>query len=824
MEKRARIFFKIILTAVLSLLFVWLVYTDEKVLQRHLTQPEGELVKAEDVLILTKELIQALRDSGSGQISENDFENFRKQYFSDIHFQDNPVAETGEEASVYFSYGTYIELLDLITGNQEEAVPSGENTSEASEKKAESLRERLTYEDKYEKDFFLLKDDWYYSYGQILRFYGLEEVIQINEVAILCSNENLAGAETIGDGCLLALGGRVYDYSSGDFAGLTFTKVRVYVRENNLLTLISLMPEENTLSNVWIMEADEEGLLFFYEGYEIRGDYGKDTAGYAQMREQVGDISFKDGGLSDITLKKERIGGKILGVSEAQVEVEGYGSIPFDEHCIGYQLYEELRTANTSEIAIGYDFTDFVLEKGKICAFLITRKESMETIRVAIKSENKSGFFGSLYHEKIVLASQDDMLISYGAYDDRKQDTIAAGEELLIEAGGKYLSGGRIVLSPVTASGKIRMLSSNRNQGIPEYRGKMEITKTDEGLVLINEVLLEEYLYSVVASEMPAHYPLEALKAQAICARTYGYRYLEHPGYESIGAHVDDSENYQVYNNKAENVNSTKAVKETAGVLLLYEDEPVSTYYYSTSCGFGADAGVWSADKKEEFPYLNSVHIARADTDSCPAEELSLEENFRNYISQMDEDAYEKEETWFRWHYQVEEIDVSLLCQKLRERYQAGTSKILTFTGEGSPEEPDAVFEAKEPAKFKEIYDIRCLERKAGGVMDELLIETDEGIYKIITEYNIRYVLKQGGEVVGQNDGTNSASLLPSAYIIISTVKSGENVVGYTIIGGGYGHGVGMSQNGAKAMGLEGMDYEAILSFYYRGCRLSKIY
>ena len=378
--------------------------------------------------------------------------------------------------------------------------------------------------------------------------------------------------------------------------------------------------------------------------------------------------------------------------------------------------------------------------------------------------------------------------------------------------------------SPVAASGKIRVLSGRRNQGNAQYRGKMEIVQTGEGLVLINEVLLEEYLYSVVASEMPAHYPLEALKAQAVCARTYSYRYLMHPGYEDIGAHVDDSENYQVYNNKEENVNSTKAVKETAGILLMYENAPVSTYYYSTSCGFGADAGVWGAERAEEFPYLDSVYISGEDKENKEISDLTQEENFRDYISKTDENAYEKDETWFRWHYQAQELDVSLLSKKLKERYQAGPSKILTFTGDKSPDDEDALFEEKEPEKFQKVYDIRCIKRRAGGVMDELLIETDEGIYKVITEYNIRYILNQGGEAVGQKDVPLTSSLLPSAYMIIDTVKSGKTVVGYNIVGGGYGHGVGMSQNGAKAMGLEGKDYQAILSFYYQDCEPFKIY
>lgn len=824
MGKRTRILFKLILTAVLSLLLVWLIYTDENILQKHLTQPEGDLAETEDVLILTQELCQALWDSGRDLIRENDLENFRSQYFG-----------TGKELPQYISYEAYIELLDLLTG-------SNEQTDSASQTPAEILREKLTYENKYEADFFLLENDWLSAFRQILKFYGLENAIQVEDVAVLCSNQNLVGTETIGDGCLLDSGGRVYSYISKAFADLKFTTVKAYVRENRLLTLISLMPDESRLSNVWIMEADGNGLWFFYNGYEIRADHAADSADALQMREQIGDISFRSGGLSNISLKRERIGGKLLGISDTRAEIEGYGSIPLGDSCVGYRLYEELCNVDVSEMAIGYDFTDFVVENGEVCAFLITRKESMETIRVAIKS----GDFGSLYQDKLVFSSPDEMILSYGTYDDRKQETIAAGEELTIETGGEYLSGDRITLSPVTASGKIRVLSGRRSQGIPEYRGKMEIAQTEEGLVLINEVLLEEYLYSVVASEMPAHYPIEALKAQAVCARTYGYRYLEHPGYEAIGAHVDDSVSYQVYNNKVENVNSTKAVKETAGTLLLYEDEPVSTYYYSTSCGFGTDAGVWGDESKNEFPYLSSVYIGEygeyqaqsneeageeaskeastAEKTVYSSEALSQEKIFTDYISQIDENAYEKEETWFRWNYQVEELDVSLLSQKLKERYQAGTSKILTFTGEGSIDAADAIFEEKKPEDFKKVYDIRCLKRKEGGVMDELLIETEEGSYKVISEYNIRYVLKQGNEAVGQKDVTLNSSLLPSAYMIIDTVKSGKNVIGYNIMGGGYGHGVGMSQNGAKAMGLKGMDYESILFFYYQGCQLGKIY
>ncbi len=629
------------------------------------------------------------------------------------------------------------------------------------------------------------------------------------------------GENQIGEDCLLDKEGKVHPFASSKFSGQKFTGVRAYVSGDTLLTLLEVEAEKEKIDNIWIMEAEGEQIRFFYDEYEIAARTPETMEEPLKTREQVADLTYRNGEIIGIAVKDERIGGKLLGMDEEQIEIEGHGKIPIKENCVGFMLYESLRGAERSELSIGYDFADFVLEDGKICAFLITKKDKMETIRVAIKSDG----FESLYHDRFVFCCQDDMTVFYGDYDDRKQEEIEAGQELVIEPGSWYLEGGRIELVPSVNTGRIQVLSIKRSQGTPAYRGKMEILRTDAGLVLINEVLLEEYLYSVVPSEMPAAYPAESLKAQAICARTYGYRYLMSPGYEKLGAHVDDSVGYQVYNNIAENVNSTKAVKETTGMLLLYEDEPVSTYYYSTSCGFGADAGVWNEDQKEGMPYLKSEHIARKGEEPILPGDLLQEDNFRTYISQIDESAYEKEEAWFRWTYQVEDLDEELLFKRLEERFHAGKTKILTYTGEGSPEEDADLFESKEPKEFKKVYDIRCVKRKEGGVMEELLIETDKGVYKVISEYNIRYILNQKGAVIRQDGSLSEGfSLLPSAYLIIDVVKSGKDVVGYTIIGGGYGHGVGMSQNGARAMGMADMDCESILSFFYKDCRIEKIY
>lgn len=784
MEENVRIYIKLAAVILLTILFIWLIYTDERVLQ--LEQPEGELIRASDMWILLDELAEG----AAGQI---DAAALREIY-----------RKSEEEPEEYVRYDTYIEILDCIFGAAEQSYE----------------REKITYKNKYRGEFLLLKEDWYGCFDRLLSFYGLTDVIAKKEVEILGGSGIFAG-EKVQEGSLLGIDGTVYLCASGDFMNLKYTTVEAYTRENRLLTLVEILPDESSLENVWIMEDDGSTIQFFYEGYELLGDYKREGESFESLREQVGTIAFREETIFDIEIKGERISGKLLSISEQQIEIEGYGSLELQEKNAGYKLYEDLRKADWSELAIGYDFADFVLEDGKVCAFLITRKEKMETIRVAVKNNN----FGSLYHDKITLSGESPMTIYYGDYENRKEERVEAGREITIEAGDEYLKGNRVEIVPDINTGKIRVSSLNRSQGVPAYRGHMEILETKEGLVLINEVLLEEYLYSVVPSEMPASYPIEALKAQAVCARTYGYRYLKQPGYGELGAHVDDSVGYQVYNNIAENVNSTKAVKETTGMLLLYEEEPVSTYYYSTSCGYGADAGVWNEEQKEQYPYLSAVHIASAEEEAYETQELSVEENFRAYITQIDENAYEKEEPWFRWSYQVEKLDIKMLYQRLKERYEAAPGKVLTLAEKGGDVENPELFEAREPKEFKKVYDIRSLSRKEGGVMDELLIETDKGTYKVISEYNIRYVLNQGGEVIRQ-DGSSYESnvLLPSAYLIIDTVKSDKNVIGYNISGGGYGHGVGMSQNGARAMGLENEDCESILSFYFRDCQLAQVY
>ncbi len=95
-----------------------------------------------------------------------------------------------------------------------------------------------------------------------------------------------------------------------------------------------------------------------------------------------------------------------------------------------------------------------------------------------------------------------------------------------------------------------------------------------------------------------------------MCARTYAYRQIQGNAYGQYGAHVDDSTNFQVYNNISTSERTDQAVNETCGQMLFYNDKPIEAFYYSTSCGHGADGSVWG-NEGAALPYLRSMQIKR---------------------------------------------------------------------------------------------------------------------------------------------------------------------------------------------------------------------
>ena len=458
------------------------------------------------------------------------------------------------------------------------------------------------------------------------------------------------------------------------------------------------IPVVRELRNVWITETENDQITIFCDGERKTYFFDRKTESTDSlptlelMREHMADVELTDGLVSAITLKTEKVTGRVLSADASGVEIEGRGRIPLSEDYKGYRLYRELAMCTIADLAFGYADADFILENGMICGILLAREENMEKIRVLLKTSD----FADTLHREVILTADSGFLLQYGSGEEVQEEMFSPGEKVTINMESDYFVGERICIVPTVLTGRIRLLNVNRSQGEPSYRGNIELLRTADGIAVVNELPLEEYLYSVVPSEMPASYPLEALKAQAICARTYAYGHMLRAGYPQYGAHVDDSTSYQVYNNIMEADSATTAVKETYGRMILTNEGTVAnTYYYSTSCGVGTTADIWKTEEAKTLDYLKSSYLnpgslrqvdsetvaVGGDTSAVETkvEALSNEETFQTFISSIRAEDYEAQEPWYRWCYTVKKIDISRMTEVLKKRYEADKELILTL-------------------------------------------------------------------------------------------------------------------------------------------------
>lgn len=433
-----------------------------------------------------------------------------------------------------------------------------------------------------------------------------------------------------------------------------------------------------------------------------------------------------------------------------------------------------------------------------------------QTIRVLIKTDR----YENLYHEEVDFKSQTGLYVEQNG----KISEYSKDETYILTP--KVLGKGDIC---VYAKGQGRLILGNVARSEPvSYRGIMECYGTDMGIILINELPVEEYLYGVVPSEMPSNYPLEALKAQAICARTYTYFHKKMYAYPEWRANVDDSSSYQVYLNIGENDDSTQAVDSTQGEVITYNNDVIESFYYASSSGASSGYEIWDTDKNLGYlktqSFCGIVQAANQSNvlqnsvkgrDSYIIEQNEIQ--YRKYIDNGNPEDIEYNEPWYRWTYNKKIVAGDLL----RKVIIAATESPdwISITNESE----DSNIAASELYNEKKIMSIEVKDRLESGLVNELLIKTQNYVVSVKTQNCIRKILADKGSTVIKNDGTMyiMGDLLPSAYFYIENIYDGDELSELVLHGGGLGHGAGMSQNGAKSLALKGYPAEQILNYYY---------
>lgn len=341
--------------------------------------------------------------------------------------------------------------------------------------------------------------------------------------------------------------------------------------------------------------------------------------------------------------------------------------------------------------------------------------------------------------------------------------------------------------NPVVVSASSGLVTIN---GVT-YRGEGEAISNGAGaLAGVNVLPVEHYLYGVVPRELgPAAFPeVEAQKAQAVAARTYAIAGLgkrASNGYD-LRATTDD----QVYGGyAAEHPISNAAVDATAGIVLTHDGALITALYSSTSGGH-------TADNEESFaslpvPYLRGIPDAQRGNAFSHVPSLEVFKAHANPTSLRASKEGDFDSDWSRLH---------------------------RWTFEWTNDEISDIVSTFAQTDVGRVLAIQVLERGPSGRVLRLAYVTEAGTF-VAEKFAIRTSLTF-------ITSTGSLSALPSTLVFIEEVRDPrtKELEGFRAYGGGFGHGVGLSQTGAVGMAEKGATFDEILRHYYRGVDVTQWY
>lgn len=638
----------------------------------------------------------------------------------------------------------------------------------------QSLFESLDIQWK-KKNRAVSEENWFIIYDYI-REYRPGGSVALKEFTIVATPGNMEGVPAwtayTDDG--------IYTFYNLFLDGYMDNRVLAYTRGQEILALKKVVSTEVVYRNAWIYEGNSNVLRTYIDGID-RIFYPEGLS--SEVNGVLADIRLSGGVLTGVDIKTDTINGKVLSVTNDYVEIEGYGRVPFDEDYRFYKNYGGFSQIGYSDILVGYELQDFIVAEGKICGAIVLYPFEVQDIRIILRDTG----FGSIYHDRVEVTCDGDYYVMSGK-ELSDVVTLSAGDIFALESDSELIRGERIRIAPVKNTDKIVVNTIERSQGNPAYPGFLEISADETGLYIVNEVNLEQYLKLVVPSEMPASYGVEAAKVQAVCARSYAYNQLLNNDYMEYGAHIDDSTWYQVYNNTIEYSSSSRAVDDTCGQVMTVNGDVITAYYYSTSCGHGSNIAVWGQDAGT-CSYI-TAHTINPDNLYL---DLTVNETFYDYITKKNPADFDFPFALYRW------------------------KTYLTM------EEINGLYRNK--ANVGEITSLGVIERLAGGSVNQVVVEGTKGTYLVEGEMSARKFLGDSSiEWTNNNDKKFTMGSLPSGFFALNPVYEKNKLAGYEIVGGGYGHGLGMSQNGAYQMTKEGYSYEEILRFFYEGIEITSLY
>lgn len=402
-------------------------------------------------------------------------------------------------------------------------------------------------------------------------------------------------------------------------------------------------------------------------------------------------------------------------------------------------------------------------------------------------------------------------------------------DRIIIQNGNKIINTGReLHFSPVdpgcsfTLEGVTIGVNFHWEQKeTQKFNGSLKIIIENNKLTAVNILPVEDYLTSVISSEMSATCSMDLLKAHAIISRSWLLAQLDKTKklkdkaesyktvYENDEEYIKwyDREDHTLYDVCADDhcqryqgitkqikSNPLEAVKATRGLVLTY-DGNICDARFSKSCG-GISENFENVWEVVEHPYLKRI----IDNDAAPEGfklDLTIEENAVNWIK--------GEPAAF-----CNTKDAKILSQVLLN-FDQTTTDFYRWKVEYSQNEIAELIKTKSGRDFGKIIDLIPVERGESGRLIKLKVIGTEKSLIIGKELEIRRTLSK-------------SHLYSSAFYVEKSEINGEIPGKFTLYGAGWGHGVGLCQIGAAVMGEKGYAYQDILLHYFKNASLTELY
>ena len=380
-----------------------------------------------------------------------------------------------------------------------------------------------------------------------------------------------------------------------------------------------------------------------------------------------------------------------------------------------------------------------------------------------------------------------------------------------IEILGKGVYSGPIEIIPVGNTKIIVMFNGEKYR----YRGNIEVAidKEHRKLNVINIIGIEEYLYGVLKKEISPSWPSEALKAQAVAARTFAIFNMNK--YIDKGYNICASTNSQAYGGvNHEDPLTNKAVDETRGIIMVYKGEPINAVYHSDSGGYTENSeNVWGSF----LPYLRSVKSKFEEKVSPPYHTWSYSINEKDLTEKLQKQGHKIN---------------SIVSIEPVKKSETGRASELVFTADNNK-----VINMK-TNDFRSLigvdlirstfFNIEVIGKESNiteYTEDKKEIEDKEEqkeSIKEILEQKKDWTIKELLELMKKNKKEREEE--KEEKVLKAEIVKSDTPLTFIFSGSGNGHGVGMSQWGAYGMTLQGSRYQDILKYYYQGINIIKKY